>query len=96
MAIDVHQCTSQPMRAFVLQGCCHAVLTQTPKMSSRDRNMKGFRIFNGGFYFKTLPNNRLDGSKVKHYNADLSYDRSSLSLEYHQNPKHTTDANQPP
>ncbi|XP_013889025.1 zinc finger BED domain-containing protein 1 [Austrofundulus limnaeus] len=63
-----------------------------------DRNSKtGTGILHGHFHFKTLPDGSLDKTKVicKHCSTELSYHRSSSSLKYHLNSKHTVDANQP-
>lgn len=58
---------------------------------------KATELLHGHFHFKVLPDGGFDKSKVicNHCQVELSYHRSTSSLTYHINAKHTVDISKP-
>ena len=54
---------------------------------------KGTELLHGHFHFKVLPDGGVDRTKVicRHCQGEFSYHRSTSSLKYHLNAKHTVD-----
>ena len=54
---------------------------------------KGTELLHGHFHFKVLPDGGVDRTKVicSHCQGEFSYHRSTSSLKYHLNAKHTVD-----
>ncbi|KAF0044778.1 hypothetical protein F2P81_003936 [Scophthalmus maximus] len=58
---------------------------------------KGTELLHGHFHFKVLPDGGVDRTKVicNHCQVEFSYHRSTSSLKYHVNAKHTVDTSKP-
>lgn len=84
-------CCSQ---AFILKksvaGCCGTGKEKNWRSMEKANVME---LLHGHFHFKVLPHGRVDRKKAtcSHCQVELSYHRSTSSLKYHQNAKHSVD-----